>query len=134
MKTLLVVVAASLGGALAVVACSDDSPGHADAATCDCPAAEAPITASRIHRVEEAGTAASNGYTTPTATCPSGELFLSGSCYIDQDNTAREVSVVTAGATPTGATTEARSWQCVFLNTSPTATAEVRAQAMCLRP
>lgn len=134
MRHLVSIIGAALAGALIVIGCSDDSPADADAATCDCPAAERPLAASRIHRVDGAGTAATNTITSPIALCPAGELFLSGSCYIDQDNTAREVSLMQSGAVPSGATEEARAWQCHFLNTSPTATAEVRAQAMCLRP
>ncbi|MBK9031547.1 MAG: hypothetical protein IPL61_09465 [Myxococcales bacterium] len=134
MKSILLLTAGTIVGVTIVVACSDDSPGDADAAVCDCPAAEAPITASRVHRVDGDGTAGVNGVTFVAAVCPVGELFLSGSCYIDVDNTAREVFVQTAGATPAAADQEARAWECHFQNDSLTATATVRAQALCLRP
>ncbi len=134
MKRLVSLLAAALAGAVVVVACSDDSPKDADAAACDCPAAEAPLTATRMHRVDDGGTIAANSIADATAGCPAGELFVSGSCYIDTDNTAREVTLMYAGALPSDATSEARGWGCRFVNRSATATATYRAQALCLRP
>lgn len=134
MRHLVSIIGAALAGALIVIGCSDDSPGDADAAACDCPAAEPPITASRVRRVDSMVTLGTNTIAAPAAACPAGELLLGGSCYIDLDNTAREVTLMQFGASPTGATDEARSWRCYFLNTSMVAIAEVRAQAMCLRP
>lgn len=134
MKTLFTILAAALGGAALVVACSDDSPPDADAAVCDCPAAEAPITSSRMHRVDATAPAATNALASPSAACPAGEIFISGGCYIDVDNTAREVTLMFAGAVPGDAAQEARAWECRFVNRSATATATVRAQALCLRP
>jgi hypothetical protein len=134
MKRLVSILAAAFAGAVIVVACSDDSPHDVDAATCDCPAAEAPISASRIHRVDDGGTLAANSVGEATAGCPAGELLVSGSCYVDVDNTAREVTLVQAGALPSGAAMEARGWGCRFVNHSATATATYRAQALCLRP
>lgn len=134
MKTLVMLLSAALAGALLVVACSDDSPSDADAATCDCPAAEAPLTAARMHRVDGTNTAAANSIASASAACPVGELFVSGSCYIDTDNTAREVTLMFAGGLPSDAAQEARAWECDFLNRSATATATIRAQALCLRP
>lgn len=134
MKILATIVAAALGGAAFVVACSDDSPTDVDAAVCDCPTAEAPLTAARLHRVDSSGTVNANDVAEPIGTCPAGELFVSGSCYIDTDNTAREVTLMFAGAFPVDAASEARGWGCRFVNRSATATATVRAQALCLRP
>lgn len=133
MKTLVMLLSAALAGALLVVACSDDSPPDADAATCDCPAAERPLTAARMRRVDGTNTAAANSVASASAACPAGELFVSGSCYIDTDNTAREVALMFAGALPGDASQEARAWECDFVNRSATATATIRAQALCLR-
>ena len=135
MKTLALVLAAGLGGALIVVACSDDSPVDADAAVCDCPAAEPPINAARLHRVET-GTAIAmpNSIASPNVTCPVGELLLSGSCYLDVDNTARDVTLTFAGQIPSDPSMQATTWRCDFTNKSATSTATVRAQALCLRP
>ena len=134
MRQLASLLGAALAGALIVIGCSDDSPADADAATCDCPAAEPPITASRVRRVDSMVTLGTNTIAAPLAVCPAGELLLGGSCYIDLDNTAREVTLMQSGAEPKAAADEARQWSCHFLNTSMVATAEVRAQAMCLRP
>ena len=112
MKTLTLVVAAGLGGALIVVACSDDSPVDADAAVCDCPAAEPPITPARLHRVQTSAIAGTNAVASPSATCPPGELLLSGSCYLDVDNTAREVTITFAGQIPSDPTMQATTWRC----------------------
>lgn len=136
MKTLALVVAAALGGALVVVACSDDSPRDADAAVCDCPAAEPPITAARLHRVGVAtATAAPNSIASPSADCPVGELLVSGSCYLDVDNTGRgDVTLTFAGQIPSDPSMQATTWRCDYTNKSATETAIVRAQAVCLRP
>lgn len=135
MNRLALVFAAGLGGALIVVACSDDSPTRADAATCDCPAAESPITAARLHRVDQAGTiAASNDTATLVADCPQGELLVAGSCYIDVDNTAHDVFLTGAGQVPADAAAPATSWACHWVNKSTTGTANIRAQAVCLKP
>ena len=140
MKHIVYLVIGAACSAAIIVACSDDSPPRidaadaADAAVCDCPAAEAPITAARIVRVDDLRTAAANMIQEPIAACPGGSILLSGSCYIDQDNTAREISLRWTGSEPMEANMAARSWRCSFDNKSTTATAIVRAQALCLIP
>lgn len=134
MKAIILAIASAAAGALVVVACSDDSPGDADAAVCDCPAAEPPITAARIHRVDGTVVAAVNTISSPGAECPAGEILLSGSCYIDDDQTGRELSLLASGAVPEEAAQAAAAWHCHFLNRSLTITATVRAQAFCLKP
>jgi len=62
-----------------VLSCSDNSPHRTDAATCDCPASEAPI-AGRIVIVERQMTLIGNSTQTVTAACDPGTQFLSGSC------------------------------------------------------
>ena len=134
MKPFIYLAAGAAFSAAIIVACSDDSPQNADAATCDCPAAEAPIDTTRMARVDDVRTAAANEVQAPIATCPNGSLLLGGSCYIDQDNTAREITLRWAGAEPVDATAPGNSWRCSFDNKSLTATATVRAQALCLTP
>lgn len=135
MKAIILCIASAFVGAVAVVACSDDSPSDADAAACDCPAAEPPITASRLHRVDSAvQQAAVNTVSIPTANCPQGELLISGSCYIDADRTPRQVWVQSSGMLPSGASMDGGAWVCNFANNDLTNTADVRAQALCLRP
>ena len=49
----LMTLAAGVGVGIALVlSCGDDSPGDADAAVCDCPAAEAPL-AGRVQEFED---------------------------------------------------------------------------------
>ena len=130
MKAMVLCIASALAGAVAVVACSDDSPSDADAAVCDCPAAEPPITAARLHRVDgAAGLAAANTITPAFANCPVGEIAMSGSCYIDDDRTPRQVWALSAGANPTG-----ESWVCRFGNNDLTNTADVHASVLCFKP
>lgn len=130
MKAAALCIASALAGAVAVVACSDDSPSDADAAVCDCPASEPPITATRLHRVDGAASqTAVNTVSLASANCPVGEIALSGSCYIDQDRTPRQVFTQTAGATPDGG-----AWVCYFVNNDLTNTADVHAQALCFKP
>ena len=134
MKPVVYLAVGAAFSAVIIVACSDDSPQNADAATCDCPAAESPITAQRMVRIDAAETLAANDGATPFAQCPADSVLLTGSCYIDQDNTAREVSLVAFGITPEAASAAPQSWNCFFDNKSLTATATVRAQALCLTP
>jgi len=137
MKTLALVVASALGGALVVVACSDDSPtpADADAGSCNCPAAEPPIVAGRLHRVDSTvRTVPLASSASASAECPTGELLLGGSCYIDQDETAQQVALKESGIVPREATSAGTVWNCLYGNQSTVGTAMVRAQALCLRP
>lgn len=138
MKPIVYIATGAALSAAIVVACSDDSPPRIDAAdaaaVCDCPAAEAPITAARMVRVDAIETAATNTGAAPTARCPTGSLLVTGSCYIDQDNTARELSLTHYGIQPRDATMQPVFWECVFSNKSTTQTGVVRAQALCLIP
>ena len=140
MKSIVYLATGAVVSAAIIVACSDDSPPRidaadaADAAVCDCPVREAPITAARFVRVDMVETAATNTGTSPIATCPAGSLLMTGSCYIDQDNTARELSLLTFGVSPREAAMQPLAWSCSFLNRSTTQTGIVRAQALCLLP
>lgn len=135
MKAIVLCIASALAGAVAVVACSDDSPHDADAAVCDCPAAEPPITSTRLHRVDGAVMqATANGVSQAFANCPAGEIAVSGSCYIDTDRTPRQVWVQSAGALPVSASMTGGSWACNFVNNDLTNTADVHAQALCFKP
>ena len=137
MKTLITIAASAMAGALVVVACSDDSPtpADADAGTCNCPAAEPPITSARLHRVDSGlvevplASRAEAG-----ASCPANEILVGGSCYIDTDGTAQQVSLRQAGMAPREGTAAGTVWLCNYGNQSTVATAMVRAQALCLRP
>lgn len=85
MKTPPLVLAIAFGtvlGAAVVVACSDDSPGNADAATCACPSAEPPL-AGRLTTARATGNILANGFGHAGAGCPAGATILGGSCYAD---------------------------------------------------
>lgn len=137
MRTLVLVASSALAGALVVVACSDDSPSpaDADAGACNCPAAEPPINAARLHRVDGAlGTVALASQLQVGVNCPSDELLIGGSCYIEQDETAQQVFLKEAGMGPKSASAAGVGWNCLYGNQSTVGTAMVRAQALCLRP
>ena len=74
-----VLVGAAFSAGL-ILACSDDSPHDADAASCDCPAAEAPL-AGRI--VERTYTIIVDADGSGTALCPPGATLLGGGCTIE---------------------------------------------------
>ena len=84
MKNLSAVLILSVGvvmGAALVVACSDDSPTDADAAVCDCPAAEPPLAGRIVHvRLTEVLTAGGGGIA--GANCPAGSIIIGGACEV----------------------------------------------------
>lgn len=84
MKKLSAVLILSVGvvaGAAFVVACSDDSPTDADAAVCDCPAAEAPLAGRIVHvRATNPLTAGSDGGA--AAGCPASSIIIGGACEV----------------------------------------------------
>lgn len=77
---LLVVGIAS--GAAFVIACSDDSPSDADAAVCDCPAAEPPL-ADRIVFSSGQTSITAGGVGGNAYLCDIGSVALGGSCKLD---------------------------------------------------
>ena len=86
-------------GAGVVIACSDDSPGRADAATCDCPAAEAPL-ANRIVSRTSTGNIAPGNTGVASVFCPAGATILSGGCSLangDPRTVLQEAKVTHAG-------------------------------------
>jgi len=52
-RAIPLIVAGVIAGIALVLSCGDDSLHNADAAVCDCPTAEPPITASRIVQIED---------------------------------------------------------------------------------
>lgn len=135
MKTIPAVVAAAFAGALIVVACSDDTPHDADAAVCDCPTAEAPITASRINRVESGyASVAPNDVGVPSVDCPASEVLISGGCEIGVDNSAGRIVLAQSHPRSVPVGGPSTGWSCFFRNDGGTGAAEVRAVALCLAP
>ena len=126
MKKLALVLTSALAGAVVVVACSDDSPHDVDAATCDCPAAEPPVTVARIHRVEgPMATITASTIGGAGAACTAGEVLVTGGCI---------VLTATPGLVLTEAfPNDAMNFACGWFNNGP-GDAQVRAIANCLRP
>jgi hypothetical protein len=113
-------------GAGLVVACSDDSPGDADAAVCDCPAAEPPLQG-RIMSVTGQSLIPAGGVGGQGAICPPGATILGGSCRLM--NLDYQVVLVEAGIDRSAAT----AYTCRWSSTSATDT-NVTVEAICLVP
>ena len=75
------VLSGAVGGAGFIIACSDDSPGNADAGTCECAAAEPPLNG-RIVRVRDQVSIAPNEFATAGPACAQGGTVLGGSCRL----------------------------------------------------
>jgi|JI10StandDraft_1071094.scaffolds.fasta_scaffold28579_2 hypothetical protein len=130
MKIALTFIAGAVCATGLVLACSDDSPHDADAATCDCPAAEPPL-AGRITKVRGLdGTLAQSSAGGAVAVCPAGSTLLSGSCHLVEDGGGATSARLLEGGpdevNPNG-------WGCAWRN-GPEFTATVHAEVRCLLP
>ena len=131
MKTKTWIAATFFGacfGVALVVACSDDSPGDADAAVCDCPAAEAPL-AGRIVSVRAQGNITANGGGAASAQCAVGGTILGGSC----EQMSLDAQVVLLAARIDRTTPTAPVFVCEWWNSGSTAGLAF-AEAICLMP
>jgi|GEM_PF-5998313 len=131
MKTpsiLAALIVGAFGGAGLIVACSDDSPSDADAAVCDCPAAEPPLTGRIIVNTSVISIPA-NGLGVGGAGCPSGSLLIGGGCKLDADDIG--IRLMSAGADRR--VPEAISYLCVWSSTSATDRTGT-GEAFCLLP
>ena len=128
LKNFALVLAGVAGATAFILACSDDSPGDADAAVCDCPAAEPPL-AGRITRVEDQITS-SQAFLGPFAACPANSTLLGGGCYAEGSG-ATSLSLYSSGAPREAG--DLRAYRCEWLNTSLTEVT-VTAWATCLTP
>jgi len=130
MKPILIFVAGATCAAGLIIACSDDSPHDADAATCDCPAAEPPL-AGRIATTR--GTDATlevSGGGGALATCPAGSTLISGSCHLIEDGGGSpSASLVNSGPDDINPSI----WVCNWHN-GPGFTATIHAEVRCLIP
>ncbi len=125
-RTLALFLAGGIVGAVTIVACGDDSPDDADAqTTCDCPAAEPPLTGRVVHRstTEEIPPTAITGF---AGGCEDGEILISGGCT---QSTGAPVVLVENGP----ATSSESTWVCRW-NNADTNAAMVTATAICLQP
>jgi hypothetical protein len=129
MKIIKSIILLSIGAAFGigtVLSCSDDSPSHSDAATCNC---EPPL-AGRIVTMEGGLTTIDPGERLPTGLgCMPGMQFLSGSCT--GANFVPGFDDVTLQAS--GLHVPSGTWTCVFKNNTA-APVQVRASVLCLKP
>jgi hypothetical protein len=129
-QTLPSLVVGVLAGFCLVIACGDDggapidAADAADAAACDCPAAEPPVP-ERFELRENAVVVEPNATTIHGAGCQLGELLVGGGCFLP--NFPTEVALVTSGVNKGG------NWQCTWKSTAPVAI-NAFAQAFCLVP
>lgn len=113
--------------AILILSCADDSPGHTDAAACQCPAAEPPL-AGRIQRVTDTETMPANGNGGVTAACPDGALIIGGGCATTPETLVRNVVLQVSHQSDSG-----RVWVCHFHNNEATPV-DIRASVYCLIP
>lgn len=131
-KSIALVTSGLMAGVITVLSCADDSPGNADAAACECPASEPPLTSARYQIVDVPATIAANDTGGQGAGCPVGTLFLAGSCTTATLNPLRDVTLQQSGffdASDQGV----QSWQCRFKNNEATPVT-VKASVICLKP
>jgi hypothetical protein len=121
--------AGMFAGIVLVLSCSDGSPGHVDAATCDCPAAEPPVAA-RIMIVSQTRTIPASSRSIQGAQCPQGALRLEGSCTTADLNPVRDVTLEQAGFFEPNDTL---GWNCFFKNNEATPVT-IKASVVCLMP
>lgn len=82
LRTLCGVTSGLVIGVALMIACGDDSPPAVDAATCDCPAGEAPLSG-RIRQVTELIPLPAHVGGAGMAPCPEGAILLGGGCSVD---------------------------------------------------
>ena len=126
-SSLVSLIAGMFAGVLLVLSCGDDSPGNADAATCDCPAAEPPL-AGRIMIIDQTRTIDAGSRGLAATACPQGALRLEGSCTTATINPNRNVTLEQSGFY--GGLTE---WNCEFKNNEATPVT-IKASVVCLMP
>jgi hypothetical protein len=134
-RTLPIAMSFVLGtafGIASIVSCSDKATHSdaADAASCNCPAAEPPLTG-RFITVKAVASIdpASTGHIGAVGVgCPTGTQLISGGC------TGVGVSVPDVVVQVTGFDPDnPKAWSCVFKNNQAT-NADVQASAICLKP
>jgi len=84
-QPLLWILAGAAAGIATLLACGDDTPGAADAATCDCQGFEPALTAQRVYRVRQVFPVITGDDSDTESTfvsCKSGDVVLGGGCYV----------------------------------------------------
>jgi hypothetical protein len=126
MRTPLVYLAAgAVLGIGIVVACSDDAPSDADAAVCDCPAAEPPLAGRVVlHTTSRALAPQSNEG--GIRACDAGGTILTGGCRYELGS--QQITLTESGFDDTG-----MGWQCRWNNPTDTPS-QAFVQVACLYP
>lgn len=135
-NSILLVLCGVAIGITSVMSCGDDASGNVDArppdgppdaAVCDCPPAEKPLTG-RFTVVSNTQVIAANDRGGQGASCPAGAQLLSGSCTTELVNPVRNVTLEQSGFydDPSG-------WTCRFRN-NEAAPVTVKASVVCLVP
>lgn len=125
-SSVILLLSGMLAGIVLVISCGDDSP-KADAATCDCAAAEPPI-AGRLMRFSNTRTIGPNSVSAEGAGCPQGGLLISGSCTNDTSS-GPDLTLQQSGFYDN----VGQGWNCVFKNNSA-APVTIKVTAICLMP
>ncbi len=126
-SSVVLLLAGMLAGIVLVMSCSDDSPGNADAATCDCPAAEPPV-AGRLVRVSNTQIINPGSNLVQGAGCPGGGLLISGMCTNELVSSGADLTLQQSGTEG-----DAQSWYCWFKNNSASPVT-IKVTAICLMP
>ena len=114
-------------GVILLLSCADDAPGQADAAACQCPAAEPPL-AGRIQRVTNTSTILANDDGGVNAGCPDGALIIGGACATSPEAGVYNVVLQYSHQSDSG-----RVWVCRFHN-NEAMPIDIRASVYCLVP
>ncbi len=128
-SSIVSVLVGILAGIVLMLSCSDNSPGTADAATCDCPVAEPPVTG-RIKRFSSTEVIAPGDNSSQSAVCPEGALVLSGACTNDPFSAGADLTLQQSGDV---VGPFSQGWSCWFKNNSG-APLTVKVTAICLMP
>ena len=127
-KSLVLVAAGLVAGVVLIMSCSDDSPSpDADAAPCECPIAEPPITSARLVTKTNAATAGPASTASQSVACDEGGLLVTGGCGVPTPIAAPDLFL--SQSYPTG-----NVWSCYWQNESATETYDVQVTIRCLMP
>lgn len=133
MKTVLHIITGMAIGISAMLSCSDESPSRADAATCDCPIAEPPVS-SRISEVIESRmlppSTESGGRGGLAALCPERSILITGGCTAGTGQVP-DVVIEQNSPIPRELGSSGNAWGCSWRNNTNQAV-QVRVIARCL--
>lgn len=140
-RSILLLLTGAMAGIAFILSCGDnlsvnanadaavDAPKTPDAApTCDCPAAEPPLSG-RFVVVSNTATIPPNTPGGQSVVCPEGSQLISGSCTQDQLNPIPNITLQQSGFFAISP----REWFCMFRNNELMASVTIRVSATCLK-